>query len=327
MTDSRFFPAHLDLCTADFWAKGPNEIKVSDIHPFLSKWYTEEELWETLAPPIVTVSDVAGITTMMNGIKMVEIHRPSYFLDLEGQNLGRNGTLDILQLYHRNSHTTYLIRVHKLGHDAFDTPGTETAMTLRDLLENVFIPKVLFDVRKDSEALFEHFGVKLQCVRDLQLMEVAARTGNKKYLKGLQTCLLIHGPLSGYTQRCFNRVKAWGRQQMNENPKLFTEEPMSRRAEEYCAQDVQYLPWLYRFYSMYLDETWWQMVLDKSRKRAEDPWRGLSGGTYFSPWEWHWLQTGSQRRRFDNFHGILPSTETVSERNVVEPVEHTVGEQ
>lgn len=315
MTDKRFFPTDMDLRMPYFWQKGPNEIKVTDIPPYPAKWYTEEELWETLAPSVITVGDVAGITSMMDGIKMVEIHRPSYFLDLEGQNLGRDGTLDILQLYHRNSHTTYLVRIHKLGHDAFDTPGTETAMTLRGLLENEFIPKVLFDVRNDSDALFSHFGVKLRCVRDLQLMEVAARNDNKKWLNGLQTCLLKHGPLLGYPERCFNRVKAWGRRQMNENPTLFIEEPMSRRAQEYCAQDVQYLPWLYKYYSMYVNEAWWQMVLDKSKKRAEDSWEdNYSGSGSFrrhSPMEWHWLQTGKRRQRYGNLHGILPCTETV----------------
>jgi exonuclease 3'-5' domain-containing protein 1 len=315
MTDSRFFPTDMELLSPEFWQKGPNEIKVSDIPPYPEKWYTEEELWETLAPSVVTVNDVEGITSMMNGITMVEIHRPSYFLDLEGQDLGRDGTLDILQLYHRNSHTTYLIRIHKLGHDAFDTPGTETAMTLRGLLENEFIPKVLFDVRNDSDALFGLFGVKLRCVRDLQLMEVAARSGNKKRLNGLQACLLNHGPLSGYTKRCFNRVKAWGRRQMNENPTLFIEEPMSPRAQEYCAQDVQYLPWLYKYYSMYLNETWWQMVLDKSKQRVEDSWRESYAGSGYhkrlSPMEWQWLRTGMQRRRFDNSHGVLSCTEAV----------------
>ena len=62
---------------------------------------------------------------------------------------------------------------------------------MKDILQDDKIPKVFFDVRNDSEALFAHFGVALQGVEDVQLMESATRrtTGSRKFLSGLAKCV------------------------------------------------------------------------------------------------------------------------------------------
>jgi exonuclease 3'-5' domain-containing protein 1 len=54
----------------------------------------------------------------------------------------------------------YLIDVHTLGEEAFDTAGVGE-ITLKDILQDEEIPKVFFDVRNDSDALFSHFGIAL----------------------------------------------------------------------------------------------------------------------------------------------------------------------
>jgi len=40
---------------------------------------------------------------------------------------------------------------------------------LKDILESATTPKVFFDIRNDSGALFAHFGIALQGVQDVQL--------------------------------------------------------------------------------------------------------------------------------------------------------------
>ena len=47
-------------------------------------------------------------------------------------------------------------------------------MSLKAILESPKTPKVFFDVRMDSDALYALFGVKLAGIIDLQLMEVAS---------------------------------------------------------------------------------------------------------------------------------------------------------
>jgi len=50
----------------------------------------------------------------------------------------------------------YIIDVHVLKKKAFETPSA-TGLTLKAVLESDSVPKVFFDVRRDSDALFAHY--------------------------------------------------------------------------------------------------------------------------------------------------------------------------
>jgi hypothetical protein len=67
--------------------------------------------------------------------------------------------------------------------------GKRSFTCLKELLEAENIPKIFFDVRNDSDALFHHFQISLPGVGDIQLMELATRTFSKKYVSGLQKCI------------------------------------------------------------------------------------------------------------------------------------------
>lgn len=54
--------------------------------------------------------------------------------------------------------------------------------SLKRVLESPTIPKVFFDVRNDSDALHNHFGINLDCIQDVQLMENATRPYTKKFV-------------------------------------------------------------------------------------------------------------------------------------------------
>ncbi|KEF50983.1 uncharacterized protein A1O9_12960, partial [Exophiala aquamarina CBS 119918] len=84
----------------------------------------------------------------------------------------------------------HLIDVPILGAQAFNTSGVE-GKTLKDILQDEKIPKVFFDVRNNSDVLFAHFGVALQGVEDVQLMESATRRtmASRKFSSGLAKCV------------------------------------------------------------------------------------------------------------------------------------------
>ncbi|KAH7025240.1 uncharacterized protein B0I36DRAFT_424735 [Microdochium trichocladiopsis] len=105
----------------------------------------------------------------------------------------------------------YVIDVYSLGLQTFNTTGTK-GRTLKDVLEDEKIPKILFDVRNDSDALFAHFGVALQGVQDLQLMESATRTttSSRKYLHSLARCIEQHA-LHSEELTSWKRAKEKGR--------------------------------------------------------------------------------------------------------------------
>lgn len=118
------------------------------------------------------IDKVSVLTTLLDSLSCLETSPPSLFVDLEGDNLSRHGMISILQLYiHPESHV-YLIDVHKLGADVFDTPSAN-GLTLRSALESPTISKVFFDVCNDSDALYGLFNVMLAGIHDLQLMELA----------------------------------------------------------------------------------------------------------------------------------------------------------
>jgi exonuclease 3'-5' domain-containing protein 1 len=113
------------------------------------------------------------------------------YIDLEGVALCREGSLSIFTLFlDIPKPEVVLIDVYTLCAQAFNTPGT-LGKTLTDILQDVNIPKVFFDVRNDSDALFAHFGVALQGVQDVQLMESATRntTISRKFVSELTKCI------------------------------------------------------------------------------------------------------------------------------------------
>jgi len=88
--------------------------------------------------------------------------------DVEGVNLSRSGKLSICQIY--DGSIVYVFDVLRMGKALF-----ECGNGLKEILENPKIVKVMWDCRRDSDALLHQFGVTLDGVVDLQVMEVLIR--------------------------------------------------------------------------------------------------------------------------------------------------------
>lgn len=182
---------------------------------------------------------------------------PSLYFDVEGINLSRHGSVSIIELYHQppslpeNAHT-YLIDVHTLGFLAFSTPSAE-GLSLKSILESPMTPKVFFDVRTDSDAMYGHFGIRLAGIIDLQLMEVASRSRSKTHLKGLGNCILHDLGLGKDEKQTVEATKAKGillfAPDKGGSYAVFNQRPMKEEIVEYCVQDVVYLPKLFDKYN------------------------------------------------------------------------------
>lgn len=128
------------------------------------------------------VSNVSQMTALLDSISLAgsTISLPCLYFDVEGVNLSRHGSVSIIELHYQplsgpqDCHT-YLIDVHTLGFLAFSTPSA-AGVSLKSVLECPKTPKVFFDVRTDSDALYAQFGIRLAGIIDLQLMEVASRS-------------------------------------------------------------------------------------------------------------------------------------------------------
>ncbi|KAL2833285.1 hypothetical protein BDW59DRAFT_138414 [Aspergillus cavernicola] len=129
---------------------------------------------------------IAGQETWLGNLQ------PPLYIDIEGERLSRHGKVSLLTvLVHLGKHHehAHVIDIHTLGTVAFSTVGSR-GKSFKDILESTQILKVFFDVRNDSDALYAHYGIKLQGIYDVQLMESARRpdTGRRKFVCGLSKC-------------------------------------------------------------------------------------------------------------------------------------------
>lgn len=240
---------------------------------------------------------------------------PELYVDAEGISLSRTGELSILILHieTRGFSHTYLVHVHALGRPTFTTKDSSGIHSLKTLFEDNRLPKVLFDCRMDSDALFGQFGVLLAGVIDLQLMCIASRGGGGRGLPGLESCLLQDLDIGEEEKAWVKEAKARGqsiwRPRCGGSMERFNDEPLHEDLVNYCVVDAAYLPRLFETYNAALgnrmslqsvDVLWgnedlesleygvysWECrVLQLSKTRAEkalDPY--FSGGTGYNPW-------------------------------------------
>jgi exonuclease 3'-5' domain-containing protein 1 len=211
------------------------------------------------------------------------------YIDFDGVNLCRHGTVSILTLLVGDSQIhpdrVYLVDVHTLGSAAFTTPVTNStsepseSKTLKDILESPTISKVFFDVRNDSDALYGLYGIKMQGVTDLQLMENASRSGRRTFLHGLAKCIKHDSRLSGQKRREWEDTKEKGRRlfapEQGGRYEVFNERPLTEDMRKYCEQDVLCMPGLYKIYSSGLGASfqlkgdWYSKIMAETESRIE----------------------------------------------------------
>ena len=146
-------------------------------------------------------------------------HMPLLFVDAEGNNLCRYGTVSLLQIHVPQTEQTFIIDIFVFGAVAFSTtipcfsydlsstssPTTPLpfpdissegdGISLRSILESPGIIKCFFDVRNDADALYNLHSISINCVVDLQILEVATRKGKRRLLNGLARAIRLDSSL------------------------------------------------------------------------------------------------------------------------------------
>lgn len=208
---------------------------------------------------IQLVDTCEGLDELIKNLVDLPSSPPSLYIDLEGINLSRHGTISILQIYVLPTKSTYLIDIYKLGDQAFSHAAAD-GMTLRKIFESLLIPKVFFDVRNDSDALYSHYSIALSGVQDLQLMELAARRSSRRLVRGLGKCIEYDMPMSDSQKASWKATKQTGLKlfapEFGGSYEVFNVRPMSDEIRQYCAQDVQFLPMLWQRYNREMTPTW-----------------------------------------------------------------------
>ncbi|KAF8623861.1 hypothetical protein AX15_006178 [Amanita polypyramis BW_CC] len=167
--------------------------------------------------------------------------RPNYLaVDIEGVNLCRRGRICIVQLQSSLSSVVWLVDVTILGAQAFEEADKE-GRSLRSILQRPNIQKWFYDVRNDSDALYNLYGISLNNVYDLQLLELANRLSRGKNARFLAS-------LEKTTEEYLNIGRDW--QDIKEQgialfvPSrggyygILEKRPLDPRLVAYCEQDV-----------------------------------------------------------------------------------------
>ena len=169
---------------------------------------------------LVDASSVAAVVDDLMDIAEHSEKTIILAIDLEGHDLGRNDTISVLQMYVSALDTVYLLDIFVMGAPAFFTPGIHSGKTFANILENTQFVKLLYDCRRDNDALYHLFGVSMAGVVDLQLADIATRerANERKTVNSLSHALMQRLPLSANEKEGWKMQKEWGRAEMNHGP-------------------------------------------------------------------------------------------------------------
>ncbi|OBT46149.1 hypothetical protein VE00_02830 [Pseudogymnoascus sp. WSF 3629] len=197
---------------------------------------------------IRVIDSEKSLLTLLESISSLVVDPPSLYIDLEGNALGRHGSISILTLHIAPTKKTYLIDIHSLKEAAF---STTTA--------------IVFDIRNDSDALFSLFQISVDGIKDVQLMELATRNGSWRFVSSLVECIKQDSPISPAAAAEWRGTKEPCRRlfapEKSGRFEVFNKRPLNLEIIQYCENDVSILPALYGVYN------------DKLRQDSQAFWR------------------------------------------------------
>lgn len=208
------------------------------------------------------ISTRAGLEAFLSSIPPSSI----LYLDLEGQNLCRHGTISLMTILLHPQSVVKLIDVLSLRESAFTTTSTD-GKSLKSIFEDPNTTKCFWDVRNDADALWGLYNVGLTGVIDIQLLENASRSADKTYLCGLERAVRQNLGLGNAELGRFTMCKREIKHLMSFN--VFDVRPMQPETVQYCANDVVYLPALHQLYLRRLGPTWLGKAKLESSRRVE----------------------------------------------------------
>ncbi|EWG38345.1 hypothetical protein FVEG_14873 [Fusarium verticillioides 7600] len=266
---------------------------------------------EDLTLDVEVINTIQGAKSLADGIAVLNAsHRnelPLLYIDIDPQGLGPKGELNLLTImlcygpeYHRR---LYLVDVHRLANQAFSSRGYYGA-SLRSILDSGSYQKVFFDVGYHSHILYNQYGIMLQGVSDLQLMENACRRNrrNLQSFEPLVDSLLVHGRnRRRWLVDKFNGQ--WSYKNCAGAPHgVFQQRPVATYIRLYCCRNIRFMPELYDKIRRAIPKIM-ELVAEVSQRRIEesqdDGYDPSESGRLRSPWTVeqielldHWLNFG-----------------------------------
>lgn len=212
-----------------------------------------------------------GVAAMVEAISNPPTDAPEVYIALEGHDVGLHGSVSLMQLYHAPSKYTYLLDICSVKQGVFATPASN-GMTLEGLLISKDITKVFYDVRNDAAALYANYRIRLQGVRDLQLMELASRSSDRGTVRTLDECMQQDGDLSDAEDAKWKSATEAVADLNNpqERAEAFNQRPLPDKLIQHSVQKVACLPGLWKRYDSKLNDESRKKVIAESQNRVSN---------------------------------------------------------
>lgn len=196
-------------------------------------------------------------------------HGSTLYIDLEGENLCRHGTISLVIVLVHPHNITRIIDISTLGVSAFNTSSGD-GRTLKFILEDPNMPKCVWDVRNDADALCAHYRVGLAGVIDIQLLENASRPThrNKTRLSGLDNAIRYDLNMGFADRQRWLQTKQEVRGLMSTG--IFTKRPLGAKMIQYYINDVEKLPELHAVYMRKITPPWLAKAREETEKRLAE---------------------------------------------------------
>jgi len=203
---------------------------------------------------MVVVDTAAKAGCLVDELMALPIPYRKMYMDFEGINLSRNGSVCIGQLSTPGTACVHLLDFVMLP-NVLEIKGSADR-SLRNLMEDEAWVKFIFDPRNDVDCLYHTCGgVFPKNVICLQLCDVAKDRMDKKhrpYLNGLKKVLQVHVPAD--VQLEVGEIKDCGRKlfapELGGRYSVFEDRPMLPAIAAYCCVDVKYFELLeHRLYT------------------------------------------------------------------------------
>lgn len=179
----------------------------------------------------------------------------SLYFDLKEVKLDRHCFISIISLYVLFRKKIYFINIHRLEKVVFSITNS-SATSFKIILESSIILKVIFNIRNDSDVLFNHYEIFVDDIKDLQLMKLATRKDSKNFVTELVKCIEKNSSVSIAAKAKWQRTKENANRlyesRKNDRYEIFNERFTRSEIVQYCARDVALLPKLYNVYNVKL---------------------------------------------------------------------------
>lgn len=197
---------------------------------------------DSIATPIIAsyvpyFSNYMLVDTVQKVIDAIQLIRRYKFIaiDLEGIELCREGRISIVQITSRENFV-YLFDITTLQESAFDNG-------LKDLLEDVDISKVFFDLRSDCDALFHQYHARPRNVLDCQIAFMKAPEQRRsRFNIGFRKALLATEVLTAKKREKMASIKEAGCKlfapELGGSYEVFDMRPLPPELLDYLVTDV-----------------------------------------------------------------------------------------